>query len=125
MDDKAKHDMKQDAKDAKAADAKAVDAKAADAKATAEKTAEPPSDGFTNPVLVEPPPGPGAVQTPDATSNPAACPGLGSGAPAPEPGVVQTTIDGETTTVHPKATITNRVEPATATLKGASNKEKK
>ena len=64
----------------------------------------------SNPVLVDPP-GRFYVLPADSNSNPAAAPGLGAGAPRPLPGVVQTTIDTRTTTLDPRTTITNQVEP--------------
>lgn len=64
-------------------------------------------DPNANPALVERPSQARPLHAPDKDSNPAA---LGGGQPNPPAGVVQTTIDTETTTIHPEASILNPVD---------------
>jgi hypothetical protein len=67
-----------------------------------------------NPVLVEPQnikPLPSDKNTNPATRGAVKASAVNKGVPHVEPGEVQTTIDSETTTIHPNSTINNWVEP--------------
>jgi hypothetical protein len=64
-----------------------------------------------NPVLVDHPAATRNLHSADEHSNPAVTGRLGSTVAPAKEGVVQTTIDTDTTTIHPEASILNPVKP--------------